>query len=70
MKKPWEGRTVWCSGKAEGNSGWVEVQENGVGHIRLIPRPTSSVDRALVMTREEAKTFAAQMMNLATRSRP
>lgn len=69
--KPWEGRTVYCSGaKVGGNAGWIEVQEEDIDRIRIIPRPNSSVDRNLVMTRAEAKTFAAQMMNLANRIRP
>lgn len=66
--KPWEGRTVWCQGE-RGSKGWIEIQEAGTEDMRLIVRLDSGLVTTVCMTREQAKTFAAQIMNLAVRNR-
>lgn len=69
MSKPWEGRSVWCSGGSDGDKpkGWIEVREENETHLRVLIR--NSDTKSVVLTREEAKTLAAHMMNLAGRTR-
>lgn len=69
--KPLEGRSVWCSGNKESKySGWIHVRETcGGERLTLIVTPDNGLESRCTMTREQAKTFAAQMMNLAVRNR-
>lgn len=69
--KPLEGRTVWCSGAnntANSDCGWIEAREVAK-QIEVVIRKSGESNRAIEMTREEAKTFAAHLMNLAGRVR-
>lgn len=66
--KPWEGRSVRCSGRADGGEkGWVEVREHDEQRVRLIILGSGLSPHEITMSRDEAKTFAAHMMNLAGR---
>lgn len=68
--KPWEGRSVWCASSGDTPNGWVEVQEADALGVRLITRRGGGYnDVAVQMTREQAKTLAAHIMNLAGRAR-
>lgn len=69
--KPWEGRSVWCSGSSsKTEKGWLEVREVDVERLIIIVRLLDMQDSQILMTRAEAKTFAAQLRNLANRDRP
>lgn len=68
--KPWEGRSVWCSGdKDTTEKGWLEARESDADRVRIIVRPHGLSTREITMTRDEGKTFAALLMNLAVRDR-
>lgn len=72
-----EGRSVKLSGYGDQNktdAGWVEAREVGQDHIEIVVRKPSNknyVGSSVTVegTREEIKTFAAQLMNLAVRTR-
>lgn len=67
MSKPWEGRTVWLSDKD--CPAWVEVQEVSAEKCRLIVRAPGMSAREVAGTRDEFKTLAGLMLNLAGRAR-
>lgn len=72
MDKPWEGRCVYCSGAdntAKSDKGWIETRETGAGRVEIVLRKPNDTPHAIEMTRDQAKTFAAHLMNLAGRVR-
>lgn len=70
--QPWEGRTVWCSGADDSGKtdcGWIEARERNAGGIEIVMRKPGVSAHLIEMSRAEAKTFAAHLMNLAGRDR-
>lgn len=67
--KPWEGRSVWAQVAEQNEKGWVEIRERDSKVLELIVCQDQRFTASVCMTREQAKTFAAQIMNLAQRDR-
>lgn len=68
--KPWEGRSVYCTGGGNGNDkGWIEARETNAQRVEIVMRKPGLSASAMEMTRDQAKTFAAHLMNLAGRAR-
>lgn len=61
----WESRGVWCKSKeSDEPKGWLEIQEGGPDLMRVAMR-VGGLSYIVSMTREQARTFAAHMLNLS-----
>lgn len=72
MTNPWEGRSVYCSGaddSTKADAGWIEARETCATRIEIVMRKPREIPHEIEMTRDQAKTFAAHLMNLAGRIR-